>query len=52
MSYAKARVALRAHLDAGGLKADASLVLKAAALEKSAALGALNHDMAIAVLFF
>lgn len=52
MNYGGARMALRAHLDAGGLKADAALVLKTEALVQCAARGEANHDIAIAVLFF
>jgi hypothetical protein len=52
MTFGRARTVLRAHLDAGGAKADASLVLKAEALVRSAERGENNHDIAIAVLFF
>ena len=49
MTFSRARTVLRAHLDA---KADASLVLKAEALVRSAEREENNHDIAIAVLFF
>ena len=52
MNYGGARITLLEHFAAGGLKADASFVLKTEALVQSSAKGESNHDIAIAVLFF